>query len=519
VTENPSVNPADDPAVHHSSSEEEPVIDLKRVIRVCWSYRNVVLIAAVVAFPFYVAMVLYTYLFQPIDRFATLQFEVRFAGAASGEYPNKMPFSEEDIVADTVLSAVFERNQLQRYGPLALFKGGLFVTQSSPERDALDFEYRSKLADARLGPVDRQRLEEEYHRKREGLKRIGYALNFHRQDGFAAPQTLEAKFMVDILSEWAAQAVGRRGVLKYDIHLPTAAIQPSTLNTVEDAWLAVQALARRATLVIKASDKIMELPGASLQRIGEFKISVTDLRTAVDDLRRSRIVPLSRELAGAPGVERLLREQVQAAIINRNAGRERLKNLQTALSAYDLKTNPMAAAPLVTGGGQNGSQSNGLTATQLSDSFLDKLVELSRRASDQDYRQKLTDKFIEEGRNLAELEGDTEFLEGLLTGPRGTAVTVEARDARVRQIEQALSVTIKGLEEVYEDLSVKNLNPGTALYAVSGPVYTSVERGFGLRRAAIYGILTELIVIVLACLGCAIHALMNAKFDRAVAAA
>jgi hypothetical protein len=240
----------------------------------------------------------------------------------------------------------------------------------------------------------------------------------------------------------------------------------------------------------------------------------------VDDLRRSRIVPLSRELAGAPSVERLLREQLQAATISRNGGRERLKNLQSALSAYDLNTGPMAGGPLVTGGGQTGAgaQNNGVTATQLSDSFLDKLVNLTARASNQEYRQKLTDKLIEEGRSLAELEADTEFLEGLVSGPRGTSLlSVEARDARVRQIERELSAAIKGLEEVYEDLSVKNLNPGTALYFVSGPVSTSVERGFGLRQAVLWGLLTELIVVLFAALGCRLHALMTAKFDRAPA--
>src|SRR6185436_7635578 len=97
------------------------------------------------------------------------------------------------------------------------------------------------------------------------------------------------------------------------------------------------------------------------------------------------------------------------------------------------------------GGGQNGPQNNGVTATQLSDSFLDKLVQLSTRASNEEYRQKLTDRFIEEGRNLAELEGDTEFLQGLLAGPRATSLSVEGRDARVRQIERELSATIKGL--------------------------------------------------------------------------
>lgn len=517
MTQHSSVNPADDPPAHPAFHDDEPSFDLKRLISIVWSYRIVVLTAAVLALPVYAAVALAVYMLQPLDRFAQLQFEVRFDGADKGRYPNQLRFSEQDIVADPVLTAVFERNELQRYGAFALFKGGLFVGQSSPEQEALDFEYRTKLADSKLSPVDRQRLEEEYHRKLATLKKVGYTLNYHRQDCFAVPPTLEAKFMLDILSEWAAQAVGRRGVLKYDIHLPSAAVQPSELDNVEDALLAVQALARKTTLVVKACDQIMELPGASLQRIGEFKISVTDLRTATDDLRRSKIFPLSRELAGAASVQGLLREQLQASLANRNAGRERLKNLQNALSAYDLKSAAAVGGALAQGGGQSAGPGNGITATQLSDSFLDRLVELSTRAANQDYRQGLTNKLIDEGRNLAELEADAEFLQGLLTVPRADVVTVGLRDARIRQIEQELSATIKGLEEVYEDLSMKNLNPGTALYSASGPVYTSVERSFGLQRAALYGILTELIVMLMVGLGCGIHALMTARIDHAVA--
>ncbi|MEO8257211.1 MAG: hypothetical protein ABI868_07675 [Acidobacteriota bacterium] len=507
-------NPADDPAVLDPFLEDEPSFDLKRFISVLWSYRNIVLAAGAVTLPVYLAAAITVYMLQPLDRFARLQFELRFDGADRGRYPNELRFSEQDILADTVLTAVFERNDLQRYGAFAVFKGGLFVAQSSPEREALDFEYRTKLADTKLSPVDRVRLEEEYHRKSDTLKKVGYTLNYHRLDRFAAPPTLETKFMLDILSEWAAQAVGRRGVLKYDVHLPSAAIQPNRLDTVEDAWLAVQALARKATLVMKACEKIMALPGASLQRIGEFKISVTDLRTATDELRRSRIAPLARELGSAPSVGALLREQVQLSIANRNAGRERVKSLQSALSAYDLTSVPGAGRALVAGGVQNGAQPGEMTATQLSESFLDKVVELSARANNQDYRQRLTNQLIDEGRTLAELEADAEFLQALLTVPGVPFPPGEGREARIRQVEQELSATIKGLEQIYEDLSMKNLNPGTALYAATGPVYTAVERSFDLRRAVLYGVLTELIVVMVAALICGIHALMTATLDR-----
>ena len=46
----------------------------------------------------------------------------------------------------------------------------------------------------------------------------------------------------------------------------------------------------------------------------------------------------------------------------------------------------------------------------------------------------------------------------------------------------------------------------------------SSEFSFGLRQVVLYAVLTELIVVLLAALGCLIHAVMNARFDSAPAA-
>src|SRR5674476_571254 len=83
-------------------------------------------------------------------------------GAAQGQYPNLTPFSVSEIVASPVLTEVYRINDLQRFGKYEDFKDSMFVQQSNPDLDLLAFEYQALLADTKLSPVDRARIQDEF---------------------------------------------------------------------------------------------------------------------------------------------------------------------------------------------------------------------------------------------------------------------------------------------------------------------------------------------------------------------
>ena len=74
-----------------------------------------------------------------------------------------------EIVASPVLTEVFRINDLQRFGKYEDFKDSMFVQQSNPDLDLLAFEYQALLADTKLSPVDRARIQDEFKKKRAAM--------------------------------------------------------------------------------------------------------------------------------------------------------------------------------------------------------------------------------------------------------------------------------------------------------------------------------------------------------------
>jgi hypothetical protein len=295
--------------------------------------------------------------------------------------------------------------------------------------------------------------------------------------------------------------------------MPSTVLPQAAPGSAEDLFSVVEALRRKAVLVMDTIEKVMLLPGASFVRVGELKVSLTDVRSAVDDLLRSQIEPLAGQVAGAPGVDRLIRYQFQHATIVQNVATATLKSLQDTLRAYDSRTSPSPAGQSGSSVSQGDRSNNGL-APQVSESFIDRLVDLSKRASDEKYRQDLTDKILLEGKRVAEVERETEYVKGLLSATRQTsALSEDARTARVRLIEKQLSDSVRDLEAAYEELSGRNLAASTALFSVTSPVVTFTERAFGRREVLLYGASVVVVTLLVLGVGCTLHAYTSGAFN------
>src|SRR4030095_12787437 len=92
-------------------------------------------------------------------------------------YPNETRFATSDIIATPVLAEVFKQNQLSRYiSTFEDFKNSIFVRDANRDLELLDLEYSGRLADQKLAPVDRARIETEYKDKRKAMAAPFYSL-------------------------------------------------------------------------------------------------------------------------------------------------------------------------------------------------------------------------------------------------------------------------------------------------------------------------------------------------------
>jgi len=506
---------------------DEDEIHLKPYFDALWSYRRFIGAALLAVFGVFLLAALGAYSVLPTERLASIEFRLLFDGADKGEYPNGTKFSSAEIVGTPVLMEVFKVNELQRFGKLEDFKDALFVQQSNPDIDLLSSEYQAKLADTKLTPVDRARIEEEFRKKREALTDPRFSLSLRRHERFKAmPRSVMEKVLNDTLSTWAKQADERRGATKYDVPMFTQNVLNRAAIEKEDYLVGIDMLRAKARRIIDNIDKIAKLPGAGIVRTPKEKISLAEVRANLEDIVRFKLEPLigivlSEGLSKNPRLLSLYADgQMFQIKLEREEAAGRVRALRDSLGDYMAQRLGRSASDARSGGGTAGVERgpSGIASEsvipQLGESFLNRLVELSTQTQNSDvtYRQKLTDRIIEESEKMVSFDREAAYYEDLsravkLVGSRASDNPTLANVVQAKGAE-AFDGVAQGVDQlmaIYQDLSAHNLNPSTLLYTVTGPFMERTERAMSLRSILFYGILVMVLSAILVPIGCLIH--------------
>jgi hypothetical protein len=482
----------------------QPYLDMLRSHR-----RTTGLIALGVAIV-YIVVALGALFRAPSEHFSSLQFRLLFTGAERGLYPNDIPFSPMEIVGAPVVTEVFRNNDLQRFGEYKDWKDALFVQRSSPALDLLTYEYQSRLADARLTPVDRARIEEEFKSRREAMSDPSFTLTLRRSLRFAAlPSDLSQKVLTDTLRLWAEQAELRRGVLKYPA--PVLSSRVVTRESLEslDYLVAVDRLRSEVARTIRSIDDLSKLPGATTIRSAKEDVTLPEIRARLDDVMRFELEPLMSTIRaeGLTKDPRLLSVYASRLAfqlqLDKAEAEARARAVRAALSEYVNQTSPG------TGPEQPGARAdsgNGAPVVpQLSESFLDRLQSMSAlsQKGEMEYRRRLTDEAIAETRVAATFDRERAYYDDLAKGLAGmravsgssaAAAQVKARTlAALQSVEKATSQ----LTVIYQELSAHNLNPSARLYAITGPFSQTTRRSLPLDKLLIGFVFVMVVTLVL----------------------
>jgi hypothetical protein len=507
------------------------VISLRPYFETLWSYRRVIAVGVLGAAVFYLVVVLLVFLTSPTERLSSVPFRLLFDGAEKGEYPNGTLFSASEIVAGPVLTEVFKINDLQRYGKYEDFKDTLFVLQSNLDLDLLGYEFQARLADTRLTPVDRSRIEEEFRRKREALVDPVYSLNIRRHERLSTmPGDLVNKVLLDVLAVWAKQADERKGATKYNVDVLSPGILQRQMLDQEDYLVAIDIMRAKTARVLSTLAEMEKLPGAKAIRVGEDRVTVAEVRAGLEDVIRFKLEPLMG-LIRSEGVTKnsrglsvyatnqqfqLRQEQLQAAA--------RVEALQASVREFSSQRG-MSGGDARAATGQTGSPGGTITP-QLDQTFLDRLMNLSIAKDEFEYRRKITDRIIEETDVVASRAREAAYYDdlakelrtssGRTVGSPETIAFIKTRSA------QAFDEIVRGIEKtalIYKDLSALNLNPSSTVFAITGPFTQQTVRPVALRTVGLYLVLVLMLAFTLVPIGCLIHHALRSRRTAAPAAA
>jgi len=515
-----------------SGADDEESFSLRPYIDAIWRYRFIIGGATVAMSVVFIVGVLWVAATYPSERVAQLQFRLLFDGAAQHRYPNGAPFSPTEIVGAPIVTEVFKANDLQQYGTYEAFKDALFIQQSNPKLDLLTYEYQAKLADTKLGPVDRARIEAEFNQKREILTDPSFSLSLRRSERFRVlPSDLAEKVLNDTLATWAVQAE-RMGAMKYQVPILSSIVLSKQVLDSEDYLVAADLLRAKAVRIINTLAELEKVPGALTIRTSKDRVSLPEIRANIEDALRFDLEPLLGVIRseGVTKNARLLTlyatNQVFQLRLEKQMSEGRARAVQVSLGEYMAQRVARSGAdarPAGAGGARPQGFETPALIPQFGESFLDRLVEMSAQTqtSDVQYRQKLTDMVIKENTQVAVLDKELAYYEDLVKSVQGVGSRTGGSSELISLIkarsQTAFATISKGadqLVDIYRELSAQNLNPVARLFNITGPFAQHTQSSLSSRSAGLAFLLVMTLTLVVATAGSLVHNAMKKGATR-----
>jgi hypothetical protein len=475
----------------------QTIKEFLRIIRGHW--RMVVAASALVTAIVAVVAGVYLLWGQPTLRTLVLEFRPTFRGANEGRYPNELPFAGADVIAPSVLDAVYKRSALDQYCDQPTFRSGFFVEQQGAELRFLDAEYQARLSDPRLTSVERDRVQAEYRARRAALPvhfRLVFAIPSACSD---IPEPLASKALYDALEEWAKQGEEQRGVLRLNVPLLTPGMLDVAAQGGAPQLVQADLLRTRLLKIAHNISRVEANGGAPLVRLPNTGVSFAEIRTKIEDLVQTRLEPLivsaGRSAGGAPLA--WIDETLAAARRDQAAAEGRAEAYRTALREYSGQPQGQAIQP--TQASRPGEVQT--LAPQIDRTFIDRILEMSTQ--NVAFRQRMTEEMVKADVGAMDSRARTAYYEHLASAVRsGGPIVMTGTDlsAALTQLAQDGKALAQQFSDLYELFARNALRIGGAMYLTDSPVQRMTYRPFTARGFLAVTFVTLLLSLIIAVL-------------------
>jgi hypothetical protein len=279
-----------------------------------------------------------------------------------------------------------------------------------------------------------------------------------------------------------------------------------------DYLLPLLVLRQRLTKTMGDASLVREIPGAKLVRTPRGR-SIAEVEVRLEEIARFRVEPLiaaaiaNRLFGSNPAAREIVRAQLSfdQRLLLYMQGREAA--FRDTLITYQSQQGSREAPPTPGPGAPAAQRPAGDTLMpQLSDTFLNRLVDLANNTVDREYRQKLSDQIKEASLDVVPaqmaVQYDNELLASFSSAPGASGVAAASLQPQLRAAVAELKDALVDLNAIYAQAS-RQLYPETELYRVTAPPMVRVDRATSPARLALFGFLTLPIsfpVIVIAAL-------------------
>lgn len=438
---------------HREAVRDEQTFSVGDAIRHLWEGRNWFFLPALAGVVLAVAIIVLFGVLAPSTTTHRFAISLTMISGETGQYANGMPYSPTDLRSPGVLEAVYERNDLGRYGlDFREFSASVAVESYSPVQLGLSERYRAQLRDSNLTTEERRVIEEQFRDALNEARYDGALISFTVPDNLRIPADVASKVVTDIPAVWSELYIEVLGVTDSALARSEASLLDPELAASLDYPLAYDYLVDGLDQLDERLESTAEEPGSNSAILEEENVTLFDLRRSADRVRAINVNKVLRPIVDTgvsrnPTLTSLSYENlIDVLRVEERLATERAQIVTSVIS--DNATNAAAGE-----GAAEGSSGGATSIAQFGDSFIDRIVELSLSGAGLEFKQVLQTKKLEFAEDAAELAKQRRTAERRLVAIRSfqSGNTAANMDNLTEQYTNTLAASVEQLNAIWED--------------------------------------------------------------------
>ena len=426
----------------------------------------------------------------PVDVVATMDMTPTFPGAREGRYPNKAPYSPQDIVANAIVEPIWKSQGLEATVPLSQVCRNLQIVSGGREIDQVRTEFVQKLSNSKLTAAERGAVEAEFAARMKAMNAASLTITLSGMDGvMSADQMLRLLSAIPV--EWA-KATDAVGGNAYDYPIPLGSELRASSEALRTGGAASAAVVHAERLkdftdaLQKSIDAMALLPGSAGIKDASGG-SVIDLSQELTSARRNLVIPayldtLAQARRNDPSGYAAIRSTRQKLLESElESAKERARVLREAFTAYADETRLTRRS--FDARGDDPSRAGVLA--NVDGTFIDRVIEQAVKSRDVEYRRELTDRSVQAELDVVAKSAQSQFeawLEKTVQERVIDPATAAGTSERLAALTDQLASYSDRARFILNALSARNLNPASAMFRVDMAPTVRYERAFGTRE-------------------------------------
>lgn len=433
-----------DQPVRRDPSDDE--IDIGALMARVWATKGRAMVAMLVVALAYGAYLALSYLGSDKDVTYSQAFDLTFDGIANGEFPDGSPFLISDVISSTVLSRVYQENDLGSTElTLDQLRRGLNIQPYAPDYFLIIDRYRRQMGGSNQSAAEIAELQQQMRSELRTATASGMLITLQLPDG-ALTTDQAREILLDIPNTWAERAISEKGVLELNLPIYSERIFDEERFESLDYLVGIELLLDNIELIQENITALKREPNSTNVADPETGYNLEDLEKAIADVAeydlRQLIDPVKElGLARDPEFVRLFyNSRMQELQLEQSLWQQRAEVTRTVLNSYRSEGDG-------NGSGAVGSSPQASLAPQLGDAFLDRLLEVSRQGDDLAYRQELTQQVLEYENEALDVQNEMAEIELTLESLDRAEENDQDIQRYVDQVQKRLPMVLESLRE------------------------------------------------------------------------